>query len=60
MIESVQNMLQPDIERKLVAKKRLDDLAVSTLLENVTLLQTQLDDSGGSQQQASTSRAAKK
>ena len=42
VIESVQNMLQPDIERRLAAKKRLDDLAVSTLLENVTLLQSNL------------------
>ena len=35
LIEMVQNSLQPQIERRLAAKKRLDDLAVSTLIANV-------------------------
>ena len=39
MIESVQTMLLPGIERRVAAKKRLEDLAISTLVENVTLLQ---------------------
>ena len=41
MIESVQTMLLPGIERRVAAKKRLEDLAISTLVENVTLLQQQ-------------------
>ena len=50
VIESVQSMLQPDIERRLAAKKRLDDIAVSTLLENVTLLKSaqELDEKNSS------------
>ena len=39
VIESVQTMLLPGIERRVAAKKRLEDLAISTLVENVTLLQ---------------------
>ena len=35
LIEMVQNSLQPQIERRLAAKKRLDDFTVSTLLKNV-------------------------
>ena len=35
----VQHSLQPQIERRLAAKKRLDDMAVSTLLENITRLE---------------------
>ena len=35
LIEMVQNSLQPQIERRLAAKKRLDDLAVSTLIATV-------------------------
>ena len=42
VIETVQNMLQPDIERRLVAKKRLDDIAISTLLDNVSFLKSEL------------------
>ena len=41
VIESVQTMLLPGIERRVAAKKRLEDLAISTLVENVTLLQQQ-------------------
>ena len=41
VIESVQTMLLPGIERRVAAKKRLEDLAISTLVENVTLLQSQ-------------------
>ena len=39
VIEMVQNSLQPQIERRLAAKKRLDNMAVSTLLENITRLE---------------------
>ena len=42
MIQSVQNFLRPDIERRLTAKKRLDDLAESTLLENIDILEKSL------------------
>ena len=42
MIQSVQNVLQPDIERRLAAKKRIDDMAVSTLLENINILEKSL------------------
>ena len=55
VIESVQNFLQPDIERRLVAKKRLDDLAVSSLLERVSNLQPDPRSSGFESSQASTS-----
>ena len=43
MIQSVQNVLQPDIERRLAAKKRIDDMAVSTLLENINILEKSLN-----------------
>ena len=42
VIQSVQNFLRPDIERRLTAKKRLDDLAESTLLENIDILEKSL------------------
>ena len=50
VIETVQNMLQPDIERRLAAKKRLDDIAVSTLLDNVSLLKSELSSASVSDQ----------
>ena len=43
MIQSVQTLLQPDIERRLTAKKRLDDMAVTTLLENIDVLEKSLN-----------------
>ena len=43
VIQSVQTLLQPDIERRLTAKKRLDDMAVTTLLENIDVLEKSLN-----------------
>ena len=52
VIQSVQTVLQPDIERRLAAKKRLDDLAVSTLLENINILEKSLNSRRDSQAHA--------
>ena len=60
VIESVQNMLQPDIERRLAAKKRLDDIAVSTILENVTLLKSQSQSTSTTNQQPQPSSSSLK
>ncbi len=50
IIASVQNALQPDIQRRLAARKRLDDMAVKTLLEHVNVLSHQMNNSAESPQ----------